>query len=237
MNKSFKEQMNKVFSTTVGVASATINGLKELEKETKCDKADLYKDGNPNPPQKHAFPSIPPEQYMAEQQRIRAEICDLSKFLVKILINIPEYININTHVTEIGLPIWKNPDGTYTVKLYKKDYSEEFTYFQFANVLKPYLIQCADRITFNAWQNINMAWNDYLRKSNQAQAVYNNPYSTFYANYEYYYSMNSQYFQEYYAVLVANYFLLNSLEFRSCEDKGNWVEIIVEVDFNNVHQS
>lgn len=234
MKKAFKEQMKKVASTTVGIASATVNSLKKMEEATKCDNADLYKDGNPNPPREKELPPVSLEQQIAQQQLSIAEICDLSKFLVKILLNIPEYINIDTHVTDIGLPIWKNPDGTYTFRLYKKDYSKEFTYCQFVNVLKPYLVQCADRIKFNAQQNINMAWNEYQRKVAQLQVGYNTPYSSLYRNNEYYNTMISQYYQEYLAVQIANYFLLNSLVFRSCEDKGNWVEITVEVKFNTV---
>ncbi|MGN0336722.1 MAG: hypothetical protein ACI4EE_04425 [Lachnospiraceae bacterium] len=209
--------------------TATVTAFKEAEAESrKCRENEKLSSGKSNAeiPVQKPLPFPTREQQIAQQFRDQSECCALAVYLYKILRSLPDYYNLVRPEDCTSVIVWKNGNGTFSFRCFKKDVTKTMSYASFCNSLKPELQRRQISVSQMARNEIQTAQITYQRRKQALDLRYSLP---FFMNYYYaavMYDLDCNELElERNDVDLNNSFLTNRLVFFGFEDLGEYIHI------------
>lgn len=224
-----KTKKNSAIDNLKSFASATVTAFKEVEAESrKFRENEKSSSGKSNA----EIPAQTPLQFPSREQQIcqywqdQSECCVLAVYLYKILRSLPDYYNLVRPEDCMSVIVWKNGNGTFTCRCFKKDVTKPLSYAWFCNSLKQELQRRQISVSQTARGEIQTAQIVYQRRLQALDLRYSLP---FFLNYYYadvMYDLDCNELElERNNVVLNNTFLTNRLVFFGFEDLGEYIHI------------
>lgn len=208
--------------------TATVTAFKEAEAESrKCRENEKLSSGKSNAeiPVQKPLPFPTREQQIAQQFRDQSECCAMAVYLYKILRSLPDYFNLVRPEDCTSVIVWKNGNGTFSFRCFKKDVTKPMSYASFCNSLKQELQRRQISVSQMARNEIQTAQITYQRKLQALNFRCSLPFFKMHYNPLVYDYECEKLVLERDFVISNNWFFVNNLEFFGFEDMGDYVHL------------
>lgn len=220
-------KVRAAFDATVATVKEVVEESKEFNR--KEAERNTAKKSEPIPVQA-PMPAMLPENQLRMRLCAQWECCQASSYIFKALKDLPDCFNIVQPDNVISLPVWKNWNGTFGIRLFKKDSGRRISHSMFSNSIKPELQRRAQLVATNARNEIRQASFNCENKKKILKMKYSSPFFV-----EYYTDKMILDFQceelelEKNTVISENYFMTSELIFFGHQDRGDYIDVFFHI--------